>query len=152
MRKIVIIACGNSQRQDDGLAHEALHQLAGTALPGDFEFIHAHQLFPEHASVACQADLLIFLDAAQTGTPGEIRIRKVEPGGSFPGPSHHLSPESLLTFIQQVYGAEPESYLATLCGESFGLGEGLTAATEHALPEMVSQVVNLIVRETSLAS
>lgn len=152
MRKIVIIACGNSQRQDDGLAHEALKQLACRTLPRDIELIHAHQLFPEHASVACQADLLIFLDAAQTGTPGEIRIRSVTPGGTFPCPSHHLSPETLLTFIQQVYGAEPESYLATLSGESFGVGEGLTGATEHAIPELVSQVVNLIVRETSLAS
>ena len=152
MRKVVIIACGNSQRQDDGLAHEALNQLACRTLPPQIELIHTHQLFPEHASAACQADLLIFVDAAQTGTPGEIRIRQVTPGGSFPGPSHHLSPETLLTFIQQVYGAEPESYLATLCGKSFGLGEELTSATARAVPGLVSQIASLIVREKSLAS
>ena len=151
MRKIVIIGCGNSQRQDDGLAHEALDQLAAAGLPGEIEIVHAHQLLPEHAAIACQADLLIFVDAALAGNRAEIRIRHVTPGGAFPGPSHHLSPESFLTFIQQVYGAEPDAYLATLHGESFELGEPLTASTERAIPELVLQITRLVNREASVA-
>lgn len=151
MRKIVIIGCGNSQRHDDGLAHEALNQLADAGLPGEIEIVHAQQLLPEHASIACQADLLIFVDATLSGLPGEIRTRRVTPEGSFPGPFHHLSPEYFLTFIQQVYGAEPDAYLTTLHGQSFELGEGLTAATERSIPQLIFQITRLINREASVA-
>jgi hydrogenase maturation protease len=69
MRKIIILGWGNSQRQDDGLARIALERLELTGLPPEVELVHADQLLPEHAAIASQADVLIFVDASTTGPP-----------------------------------------------------------------------------------
>jgi hydrogenase maturation protease len=148
VRKVVILGYGNPQRHDDGLARTALERLELACLPGEVEFVHAYQLVPEHASIASQADLLIFVDASQTGPSGEIRIERIRPGGAFPSPSHHLSAPALLTLMREAYGAEPEAYLATVRGESFELGEGLTPAMERLLPQLV-RAVSQIVEERS---
>ncbi len=146
MRKIIILGWGNSQRQDDGLARIALERLELTGLPPEVELVHADQLLPEHAAIASQADVLIFVDASTTGPPGEIRVERVFADGKFPSPSHHLSPSSLLTLLQTVYGVAPEAYCATLRGETFEFGEGLSASTEELLPSFVTEI-SRIVRE-----
>jgi hypothetical protein len=76
MRKIIILGWGNSQRQDDGLARIALERLELTGLPPEVELVHADQLLPEHAAIANQTDVLIFVDASTTG-PQEIRVERV---------------------------------------------------------------------------
>jgi Ni,Fe-hydrogenase maturation factor len=88
--------------------------------------------------------LLIFVDASQTGPSGEIRIECLRPGGAFPSPSHLLSPAALLTLVREVYCAEPEAYIATVRGESFELGEGLTPAMERLLPQFVRAISRIV--------
>ena len=144
MRKVVILGSGNCQRQDDGLAHIALDQLKLADLPADVEFVYSHQLLPEHSMIASQADLLIFVDATQTGSPDEVRLERVYPDGKFPSPSHHLTPSALLTLLERVYGVEPEAYLATVRGASFDFGEGLTARTERLIPMLVQEISRIV--------
>jgi hydrogenase maturation protease len=144
MRKVIVLGWGNSQRQDDGLARIALERLELAGLPPDVEFVHADQLLPEHAAIASQADVLMFVDASKTGRPGEIRVEKVFADGKFPGPSHHLSPAALLTLLQTVYGSAPEAYCATLRGDAFEFGEGLSPSIELLLPLFVDEIARIV--------
>src|SRR4030095_14143429 len=144
MAKVVILGFGNALRQDDGLARIALARLELACLPGEVEFVHDYQLLPEHCTIASQADLLIFVDASLTGSSGEIRVQRVFATGRFPCPSHSLSPEVLLTLLRDVYGVEPEAYLATLRGESFELGEVVSPSTERLLPHFVKEISRIV--------
>jgi hydrogenase maturation protease len=151
VRKVVIFGYGNSQRGDDGLAHVALDCLQSAYPSGEVEFIRGPQLLPEHAAPASQADVLIFVDASQTGTSGEIRIERVEADGTFPSPSHHLSPSAFLTLLQEVFGVAPQAYLATLRGECFEIGEGLSPQTARLVPALVRAVEHLLEETAAVA-
>ena len=144
MPKAVVFGYGNSLRSDDGLAHAALDCLESKYAAGEVEFIRNRQLLPEHAASACQADVLIFVDASHSGKKGEVRVEPVEAGGAFPSPSHHLSPSSFLTLLQDVFGVAPQAYMATLRGECFDVGEGLSPETVQLLPALVRAVEQVL--------
>lgn len=143
MSSVLIFGCGNPLRSDDGLGPRAIDLLRARCLPIDVELHAIQHLLPEHASIAGLADLLIFVDASRSGPEGEIRVERVEPEGRFPSPSHHLSPSSLLTLLQQVYGVVPDAYLVTLRGSCFEFGDCLSSSVENRLPELVESVVAL---------
>jgi hydrogenase maturation protease len=142
--KTVVFGYGNSLRSDDGLALAALDCLESKYAAGDVEFIRDRQLLPEPAALACQADVLFFVDASQAGKKGEVRVEPVEADGAFPSPSHHLSPSSFLTLLQYVFGVAPRAYVATLRGECFEVGEGLSPETAQMLPSLVRAVESVL--------
>jgi Ni,Fe-hydrogenase maturation factor len=60
------------------------------------QVIACHQLTPELVDPVSRAELVVFIDAAETGRPGEIHIAEVQPevdSGAF---THNVSPASLL--------------------------------------------------------
>jgi hydrogenase maturation protease len=75
MARVLIVGYGNPLRGDDGLGWHAAEALRA-ALP-EAEILAVHQLTPELAEDASRAELVIFLDAAETGAPGEWRCREI---------------------------------------------------------------------------
>jgi hypothetical protein len=70
---------------------------------------------------------VIFVDAG-TGTPEPFELRRVEAAAEFLHTSHALAPEAVLATYRRVTGEEPpEAWLLCVRGESFELGEGLSA-------------------------
>ena len=75
---------------------------------------------------------------AGTGTPAPFELRRARPAAEFLHTSHAISPEAVLATYEKVTGnPPPESWLLCVPGESFELGEGLSAVaalrTESAL-------------------
>jgi hypothetical protein len=71
---------------------------------------------------------VVFVDAG-TGTPAPFELRRVHAAAEFLHTSHALSPEAVLATYRRVTGSEPpEAWLLCVRGESFELGEGLSAA------------------------
>ncbi len=139
---VVIIAYGNPVRSDDGLAWHAAKQLA--RLPAT-EIHCVQQLMPEIAEVISHARLLIFMDAAETGLPGEVSCIKVGDGPqSIGGTSHYLSPAELVALARLLYGATPEAFSITVCGENFDHGETLSPRIEAAIPHVVKAIADLV--------
>lgn len=146
MARVLIIACGNPLRDDDGAAWHAVEALR-RALPSDqAEILCIHQFTPELAETASRTDAVIFLDATTTGTPGEVVCKPVGTEAADSRFSHHLTPGGVLALAEQLYGACPRAFVVSLCGECFDHGEILSPVVAAALPKFVHAVEELAIQ------
>jgi hydrogenase maturation protease len=148
--KVLIIAYGNPLRSDDGLAWRVAEKLSEQYLTSDLEIITCHQLTPELALPASQASLVLFIDAARAGIPGEIASVLVEPQRASSVFTHEFSPSTILNVAQDLHGRCPKAFAISLCGDCFDHGEVLSPKVEGSLPRLVAQVKGLIQANTSL--
>ena len=124
---MLVLAVGNPSRGDDAIGPELAARVEAAGLPG-VEVIVEFQLQVENALDLVGRECVIFVDAG-TGTPAPFQLRPVQPAAEFLHTSHALSPEAVLATYRRVTGNEPpEARLLCVRGESFELGEGLSAA------------------------
>ena len=128
---VLVLAVGNASRGDDAIGPELAARLVAAALPG-VEVIDEFQLQVENALDLAGRERVIFVDAG-TGTPAPFELRRVLPAAEFLHTSHALSPEAVLATYRRITGDEPpEAWLLCVRGESFELGEPLSAeAADH---------------------
>ena len=148
MTRILIIGIGNPLRCDDGLAWRVIHEMSHQGLPEDVEIITRHQLTPELAEPASQAETVLFLDAAQDGQAGELRCAPVGEANGSSLFSHEFSPASILGLARELYGGSPRGFLISLSGECFDHGETLSSQVERKLPQAVSFLRDLLAETT----
>ena len=86
-----------------------------------------------------RAERVIFLDAQEGSSPGDIRERRIEPQGvgAF---THSATPEALLGGAIALYGRAPEAFLISVTGADFSLSEKLSAPVFEALEKVMSIV------------
>lgn len=144
--RVLIIAYGNPLRSDDGFGWRAAELLHPKAEQFDAEILCVYQLTPELAATASTAQLLLFIDAACNGQPGQIVCTAVMPHAEPPRFSHQLAPEQIVAYCGELYQASPRAYAISVTGESFAHGEGLTATVSAALPACVSIAEELMCR------
>jgi len=142
--RILIIAYGNPLRCDDGLAWRIAEKLSEQNLTSDVEIVMCHQLTPELALPASQASLVLFIDAARAGIPGEIASVLVEPQRASSVFTHEFSPSTILNLAQGLYARCPEAFAISLCGECFDHGETLSQKVKESLPRLLTHVRGLI--------
>ncbi len=144
MARILIVGYGNPLRSDDGLGWRAAEELS-RSLPlaqVEAEVVIRQQLTPELADNLTRADVVFFIDAARRGQPGELACEPVTPQPSTIH-THQCSPAGLLALAQQLYGASPQAFVVSLCGECFEHGAALSAAVEAGLPKLTALVEKL---------
>jgi len=136
--RCLILACGNALREDDGVGPWLAAWTEGRFRkePG-VRVVSRHQWTPELAADIAAADVVLFLDCAANGTPGEIRIVPVEAGGESPSlATHQQDASQLLQLGRELYGSSPHSArLITVGAGSTELREGFSDAVTRALPE-----------------
>lgn len=138
MPETLIIGYGNPLRGDDGAGCHAAHELKRIFHDDpDVEVIAAQQLTPEMAEDVARSKFILFIDAALGDRPGAIRQMRVAPEPGPAGFTHHLTPSSLLSAAEQLYGDAPMAMVVTLAGWSFELGDKLSAGVARRLPELV---------------
>jgi hydrogenase maturation protease len=128
---LLVLAVGNPSRGDDAIGPELAARLEAAALPG-VEVINEFQLQVENALDLVGRERVIFVDAG-TGTPAPYELARVEAAPEFLHTSHALAPEAVLAIYRRITGNEPpEAWLLCVRGESFELGETLSAsASDH---------------------
>ncbi|MBI4742198.1 MAG: hydrogenase maturation protease [Betaproteobacteria bacterium] len=131
---VAIFACGNPSRGDDALGPLLLDRLQTwlevEGLAGGFDLIGDFQLQIEHALDLAGRELALFIDAG-SGTPAPFLFRPANAANATPHSTHALSPEAVLTVYAQIaHEAAPPAYVLCVRGETFELGEGLSAAAE----------------------
>ena len=128
---VLVLAVGNPSRGDDALGPALATRLEAAGLPG-VEVITEFQLQVENALDLVGRERVIFIDAG-TGTPAPFELRRLAEAADFLHTSHALSPEAVLATYRRVTGeTAPEAWLLCVRGESFELGEALSAAaTAH---------------------
>lgn len=136
------MAYGNPLRGDDGLAWRAADMLE-QKLP-EIRVLRLHQLAPEIAEDLGRCEAVVFVDAAATGSPGEIRVRELAPGADRSAEDlmcfHQFSPATVLAMASRLYGARPRAFVATLSGEEFDHSESLSHAVAASMPEFVDRI------------
>ena len=134
---LVVFACGNPSRGDDALGPYLLARLQGWLEQQSFaercELIVDFQLQIEHALDLLDRRLALFIDAGQrTPAPYIFRCARAQP--QLAPCTHVLSPETLLAVLPRISSQlAPPAFVLCVRGESFVLGEDLSAAArEHA--------------------
>jgi len=143
MPPALIIGCGNPLRCDDGIAWHVAEELSRLPWNGDTEILTCHQLTPELAEAVSQAAVVIFVDAARGGTPGEIVSEPVSAQRQSSIFTHEFSPATILSLAQELYGKSPPGYVVAICGECFEHGEVLSPSVKSNLDAAVAVVREL---------
>lgn len=143
---VVVIACGNTLRGDDGVAWCIGEALQALPLAPEVEVILTRQLMPEHAAVLRHANLAAFLDCSATSPAGLVEAVALHPAKDLPRIfTHHLDPESLLRLTLELYEtAPPQSFAITVGGDYFELNEELSAPVAAAIPLALNAVLSLM--------
>jgi hydrogenase maturation protease len=95
------------------------------------------QWTPDLAEDVAHAESVVFIDSSVESSPGEVRIRPVEPIAAEPGPaSHHVGAPELLALSSELYDSVPrDALLLTVGTDSTELGETFSEIVLDALPE-----------------
>ncbi len=139
--RLLVIACGNPLRCDDGIAWHVAEEIRRTSK--STKSICVHQLAPELAEEASRADAVIFIDAARNGEPGKVSSEAISPDSTAARFSHHLAPAQVLALCSRLYGADPRGFLISISGECFDHGTGLSPAAISAIPQSLAAVMSL---------
>lgn len=157
MARVLILGYGNPLRSDDGLGWQVAVELFRANRSPDVEVLPCHQLTPELADPISRAGVVLFIDCAKQGVPGQFRCDELpwQKGSGSVSYTHDLSPGALLELASQVYGCCPRAYLLTICGLFFGTGETLSPLAAQQLPKLKERVRQLIAEhlaESAVAS
>ena len=130
--RLVVFGWGNDARGDDGLGPVLLARVAAARWP-DVTTIEDFQLQIEHALDLVGADMALFLDAS-VSAPAPFAFREIEMRRDESHTTHALTPEALLEVSARALGGKPPpSFMLAVRGESFELGEPLSAEAAERL-------------------
>ena len=130
----LIFTYGNPSRGDDGLGpamfdllennKQVSHELDKVDLLTDYQLQIEHSVDLEHR------DCVLFIDASVSAVaPYEFHQLQPERDNSYT--THAMSPVSVLDVYQQInQRVPPPSYMLTIRGYEFGLGQALTEQAE----------------------
>jgi len=151
--RTLIIGYGNPDRQDDGVAWHILSALAvrlGLPAPDSYEdefpahdrldFAFHLQLTPEMAEDISAFGRVCFVDAHTGDVPTSVQMVTVHSEFQRSPFTHHLTPQSLLSMCETIYGRKPEAALLSVRGYQFGFDRQLSPRTAALLPEALDLI------------
>jgi hydrogenase maturation protease len=132
---MLVIAIGNPSRGDDALGPLAAERIEAMNLP-DVEVLVDFQLQVEHSLDLAGRRCVLFIDASASLDEPYV-LAPVEPRCDASFTSHALAPSAVLFNFQQLIGEPPPAWVLAIRGQSFELGEGLSAPAERAVDAAV---------------
>jgi len=136
--RVIVFAVGNRSRGDDALGPLLLERLSAwldaEGAANNFEVIDDFQLQIEHALDLAGRPLALFIDAG-VAMSAPYTFLPLAPGASIATHSTHaLPPAAVLAVFREVAQVEPPpSFVLCVRGESFELGDGLSAGAHGNL-------------------
>lgn len=153
MKKLLLLGYGNPDREDDGVAWHILHALAiklGLPAPDSYEdefpepaqidFAFHLQLTPEMAEDVASYPYVCFIDAHTGNIPEAVRLIDVESEFQNSPFTHHLTPQSLISMCETIYGTKPDSVLLSVLGHRFLFTRELSPETAALVPHAVQLI------------
>lgn len=133
---VIILTCGNPSRGDDALGSlfaERLERVREQFGWGNVELFTDFQLHIEHAVDLEGRTLALFVDAS-VSCPAPYQFTRLQPACDISYTSHALSPAAVLQVYAQVnHAPPPPAFQLAIRGDSFELGEPMSAAAEAHL-------------------
>lgn len=153
MKKLLILGYGNPDREDDGVAWHILRAITlklDLAAPASYEdefpehadidFVFHLQLTPEMAEDIQEYPYVCFVDAHTGSIPEPVRLIEVESEFQNSPFTHHLTPQSLMSMCETLYGSKPEAVLLSVLGYRFLFTRHLSEETAALVPQAVQLI------------
>lgn len=153
MKKLLIIGYGNPDREDDGVAWHILRELTiklGLDVPSSYEdefpasdlvdLAFYLQLTPEMAEEISLYEYVCFIDAHTGNIPEPVRLIHVESEFQHSPFTHHLTPQSLISMCETIYGKKPDAALLSVLGHRFLFTRQLSEETSQLVPQAVDLI------------
>ena len=153
MKRLLLIGYGNPDREDDGVAWHILRALTenlGLASPESYEdefpefrlidFAFHLQLTPEMAEDISSYQYVCFIDAHTGNIPEPVRLIPVESEFQHSPFTHHLTPQSVLSMCETIYGKKPDAALLSVLGHRFLFSRQLSEETAALVPQAVELI------------
>jgi len=147
VKKALLIGYGNPDREDDGVAWHILRALTlklDLSAPDSYEdefpedpsieFAFHLQLTPEMAEEINAYEYVCFVDAHTGNIPEPVRLIPVESEFQHSPFTHHLTPQSLLSMCETLYGSKPDAALLSVLGHRFLFSRQLSQETAGLVP------------------
>jgi len=126
IKKVLLVGFGNEYRRDDGLGIRLLD-----LVDDEIQKIKIQELSIDILDDIKNFEVVIFVDAALEGE--DINFRKIEKEPKFSPLTHHLSPEELLIWAENINKKNYEFYLLSIRGYDFDFGEEISKEGERNL-------------------
>jgi hydrogenase maturation protease len=140
MTVVLVIGYGNELRGDDGIGPRVAEAVAELRLPG-VEALAVHQLTPELADRLPGVQMVIFVDAAESGS---FEVQPLDPATGFGSIDHTSQPRSILSLAQAIHGASPETWFIRVPGACFDFGTSLSTKAEQGVREAVAVIAQIL--------
>lgn len=149
-QRICIVGYGNPQRGDDGLGPLVVKRVrAGMGPRPGLRFFTFQQLGEELPDAIAEANLLILVDATVEDLPQGIFWRRIEPIARFSLFSHHMDPCTWLWLLERERGWSPETWLVSIKGEAFEIGEGISPKAVELARRAAKEIAAFLERRMS---
>lgn len=156
-RSVLILACGNDLRQDDGAGLALAKQIAGANPHPDLttELISVHQLMPELALEVARPEVaaVLFVDTrvgigSGKGGQGEnsgadLTMTALDLAASTGRLGHHVDAQMVLLYARELYAKQVDAWLITVPGYAFDHGEGFSPQVHALLAEADGFIVQV---------
>lgn len=141
-----IIGYGNIQRRDDGIGPYVVNKLYKfLKYRRDLHILSLHQLEPDLIHDLRHAHLILFVDATMNELEEGWNLVRIKPECKIlPYLTHYFEPSFLLILLQSVYHQYPPTWLASVQGNDFGFGEGLTQEAEERANHVILEIKRFI--------
>jgi hydrogenase maturation protease len=134
--RILVLAWGNPGRCDDGLGPALAARLEQMQL-ADVDVESDYQLTIEHAALAAEHHVVVFVDAAQDAQ-SSYYFRPVTPADACRFTTHGVTPSEILFLAHSCFAATPEGYLLGIRAHVLDeFGERLSPAAREDLDAAV---------------
>jgi hydrogenase maturation protease len=154
LKRTILLGYGNPDRQDDGVAWHVLREVAtrlGLSAPSspddefsstdNLDFLFSLQLTPEMAEDLAGYERICFVDAHTGNITEEVRLIAVESEFQHSPFTHHLTPQSLISMCETIYGHKPEAVLLSVRGYVFGFERDLSPATRNLIDKALELIL-----------
>lgn len=141
-KKILIYACGNPCRQDDGLGISFCNAIDQWIKKEHIEHIDTdsnYQFNIEDASTISHYDTVIFVDASCVDLEA-YKIEQIEPDNKTDFSMHHITPRFVLFLAEQLFNAKPDAYVLQIKGYTWDLDKEMTQQAKKNLDSAVKDV------------
>lgn len=140
----MVFGYGNPGRQDDGIGPLIAERVEAERLPG-VSVESACQLNIEDAATAAEHDVVLFVDASQSG-PEPFELKRLVPAEEIAFTTHCLPPEAVLAICEDHFSATPQGWVLGVRGYEFEFEEGLSAQAEHNCEQALNFVLSWLQR------
>ncbi len=132
VKPVLLFGYGNLSRGDDALGPLLLDYVENNVNLEDIEILTDFQLQIEHALDLENRELVLFVDAS-VACAREFDFKEITSTRDASYTTHAMSPSAVLDVYQEIKKQRPPPcFLLSISGESFELGEGLSAnAKDH---------------------